>query len=343
MSQPSAIGPLGFGSRTMVEGDGCHRIAAKHRKELVGRKMAAKSPNGRFRGGAQAIVKCGGVLLKIEVHGKNMFYFFGKAGGDPSIVVHVHFGMAGAFAVYKEQEPELTKNIRLRLETVDAGTKLVAHLSAMTVKHGKPDDLYNKLVAKLGADPLREDADPECFADACAKAKKPIGTVLMDQSISAGVGNIYRSEILYEAGVHPKQLANTLPRAEVLKIWNTAVKQMQAGFKSGSIWGSKPSSFCYGKTKSACGGKVKKFSMGGRSVYACQKRQQITKAPKATAKAPALRRAGTSHMDNIVSAVQSENKKRRTGEGLGVQHLALKDDETRKAALSAVRKRPSKK
>ena len=38
-----------------------------------------------FRGGAQAIVKCGGVLLKIEVHGKNMFYFFGKAGGDPSV------------------------------------------------------------------------------------------------------------------------------------------------------------------------------------------------------------------------------------------------------------------
>ena len=51
----------------------------------------------------------------------------------------------------------------------------------------------------------------------------------MDQSVCAGVGNIYRTEILYEAAIHPNQPANTLTRAEVLKLWNTAVKQMQAG------------------------------------------------------------------------------------------------------------------
>lgn len=77
----------------MVEGDGCHRIAAEHRKSLVGRKMQAKSPNGRFKGGASAIMKCGGVLTRIEVHGKNMFYFFGQ--GSKVVVVHVHFGLAG--------------------------------------------------------------------------------------------------------------------------------------------------------------------------------------------------------------------------------------------------------
>ena len=81
-------------TKTMVEGDGCHRIAAEHRKSLVGRKLKAKSPNGRFKAGAQAIMKCGGVLTKIEVHGKNMFYFFGK--GSKMVVVHVHFGLAGA-------------------------------------------------------------------------------------------------------------------------------------------------------------------------------------------------------------------------------------------------------
>lgn len=328
----------------MVEGDGCHRIAAQHRKQLVGRKLAARSPNGRFRAGAQAIIKCGGVLLKIEVHGKNMFYFFGAEGKAPSVVVHVHFGLAGAFAVYKE-EPQVGSSIRLRLETTDGqAPHLVAHLSAMVVKHGKPESLYKPLVAKLGADPLREDADPESFVSACAAAKKPVGTVLMDQSVCAGVGNIYRTEILYEAAIHPNQPANTLTRAEVLKLWNTAVKQMQAGYKSGSIWGAKASSFCYDKKQSACGGKVKHWKMGGRSIYACQKRQRLEarKAPKES-KAPSLRRSGTLHVDGVVSAVKAENKKRRTGEGLGVQHVALKDDETRAAALAArVRKRPSK-
>eukprot|EP01079_Euglenida_sp_SAG-EU17-18_P009179 gene9179-8267_t len=50
----------------MVEGDGCHRVAAAHRKGLVGRKFKASSPNGRFTAGALAIVKAGGTLLKIE-------------------------------------------------------------------------------------------------------------------------------------------------------------------------------------------------------------------------------------------------------------------------------------
>ena len=45
-------------------------------------------------------------------------------------------GPTGAFAVYKGEEPAVTGNIRLRLSTVDNGTPLVAHLSAMVVKHG---------------------------------------------------------------------------------------------------------------------------------------------------------------------------------------------------------------
>ena len=115
--------------------------------------------------------------------------------------------------------------------------------------------MYDTITAKLGADPLREDATPDSLVKACSSSK-PIGTVLVDQSVCAGVGNIYRTEILYEAQIHPKQPANTLTEAEVLKVWNVAVKQMQAGFKTGSIWGTKKGSFCYGKKTSAAGGKV---------------------------------------------------------------------------------------
>ena len=50
-------------------------------------------------------------------------------------------------------------------------------------------------------------------------------------------GLYLRSPFSSEAGVHPKQLANTLPRAEVLKIWNTAVKQMQVGAQGIGVLG----------------------------------------------------------------------------------------------------------
>jgi len=305
----------------------------------VGRVFVASSPNGRFRAGAKAINKAGGALLRIEVHGKNMFYFFGRLGGRATLVMHVHFGMAGAFAAYQQEEPDVTTNTRLRLEakakTRASQPRVVAHLSAMTVEHGTPPELYERLLTKLGPDPLREDADAERFLAACQGAKqKTIGAVLMDQSCLAGVGNIYRSETLYEAGLHPEALASTLTRPEALALWGIIVRQMQAGFKTGSIWGHKSKSFCYGRTRSACGGKVREWTMGGRNVYACSKRQRLEKVRKPmTAAGPTA--LGTGHLGEMTPAVVAESRKRKSGEGLAVQHVALKDDATAAAARSA--------
>mmetsp|Transcript_35006 Transcript_35006/g.88202 ORF Transcript_35006/g.88202 Transcript_35006/m.88202 type:complete len:347 (+) Transcript_35006:63-1103(+) len=322
----------------MVEGDGCHRVAAAHRKSLVGRKFKASSPNGRFSAGAQAIAKAGGVLLRIEVHGKNLFYFFGRARGSPTLVVHIHFGMAGAFAVYKQEEPETTPNTRLRLESIDSGGRgppVVAHLSAMTVQHGAPAALYATLAAKLGPDPLREDADPEALMEKCVGAKKAIGLILMDQSCIAGVGNIYRSETLYQAQIHPEQPANTLTRAELLGLWRTIVRDMQAGFKSGSIWGKKKGPLCYSRTKSACGGKVKEWVLGGRNVFACAKRQRLDKGRKPVDVGRGRLRPGTAHLGKVVTAAVAEGRKRKLGESFAVQHVALKDDATLAGARRA--------
>ena len=236
----------------------------------------------------------------------------------------------------------MTSNIRLRLETVDKGPVLVAHLSAMVVKHGRSvlkasfaeglsagdSGFYAQLSGRLGSDPLREGAEATKLLEGC-KAKKPIATVLVDQAVVAGVGNIYRTEILYEAGIHPKQMANSLTEKEIMKIWNVAVKQMQQGFRTGSIWGTKKAAFCYGRKTSACGGKVKQLKLGGRAVYACGQRQVLD--AKRAAPAAKLRRSGTAHLDGMLPAVKAENKKRKSGEGLAVQHVALKDDATRTA------------
>ncbi len=59
-------------------------------------------------------------------------------------------------------------------------------------------DLYEEKLAKLGPDPLREDADRERLWEVMQKSKKSIGQLLMDQSAVAGIGNIYRAEILFK-------------------------------------------------------------------------------------------------------------------------------------------------
>ena len=74
----------------------------------------------------------GKVLNRIEVHGKNLFYFFGE---DLDLVVmHIHFGMSGRFRVSPLPGPEPTPTTRLQLSNVDQG--IIANLSAMTVQHG---------------------------------------------------------------------------------------------------------------------------------------------------------------------------------------------------------------
>lgn len=69
--------------------------------------------------------------LRLQCHGKNLFYFFGT--GDSAVVMHVHFGMSGAFRTStRGEEPDARETTRLKL----VGKDIVAQLSAMTVAHG---------------------------------------------------------------------------------------------------------------------------------------------------------------------------------------------------------------
>lgn len=62
-------------------------------------------------------------------------------------------------------------------------------------------------VQTLGPDPLREDADAEQLWSRIQKSSKPIGLVLMDQSLVAGLGNIYRAEVLFKVCVSSSPVA----------------------------------------------------------------------------------------------------------------------------------------
>ena len=189
----------------MVEGHQVHRTAASHRKLLVGKRFQASSPNGRLSAGAAAVD--GLILSAVEAHGKQLFYRWTGAGGDESERVCVHFGMSGRAAATRlpagtplSALPPPTATTRLRRWSPDEG--LMVDVSAMTVLHGGPEvEAARRSV--LGADPLRPDADPEALRARVKQSKPSIGFLLMDQAFFAGVGNIYRAEILAASRVHP--------------------------------------------------------------------------------------------------------------------------------------------
>ena len=66
-------------------------------------------------------------------------------------------------------------------------------------------------------------------------SKKSVGLLLMDQGFWAGVGNIYRAEILFVARVHPSVPGAQLTRDEFDRIWSTSVSLMRRGYEQGSI------------------------------------------------------------------------------------------------------------
>ena len=71
------------------------------------------------------------------------------------------------------------------------------------------------ILAPLGADPLRATADVDAMRVRMQRRKVPVGAVLLDQTVIAGIGNVYRAELLFLLGIHPLRLASTLTDEEV--------------------------------------------------------------------------------------------------------------------------------
>ncbi|MEK9810662.1 MAG: Fpg/Nei family DNA glycosylase, partial [Candidatus Nanopelagicales bacterium] len=84
-------------------------------------------------------------------------------------------------------------------------------------------------------DPIRKDADPERAWRRISRSRAPIGTLLMDQSAFAGVGNIYRAEALYRAGIDPHRPGRDVSRAEFNVMWDDLVELMRDGVRRGRI------------------------------------------------------------------------------------------------------------
>ncbi len=85
----------------------------------------------------------------------------------------------------------------------------------------------------LGKEPLDPDFTKEYFVDSLKNIKRKIKTVLMDQVVVTGVGNIYADESLFESRIDPRRSANTLTKKEVIKLHDSIVDIMKRAIKAG--------------------------------------------------------------------------------------------------------------
>jgi endonuclease-8 len=244
-------------------------------EELVGERVAVESPQSRFA--AEAAVLTGRTLEAVTAHGKHLFLHFG--GGRN---VHVHLGLYGWLHFGGDPTP----STRMRIE--GRGGRVSANLVAPTACQLWTDAEVAQKKAALGPDPIHAEADPErALAKIRKSKKKSIASLLMDQSVVAGIGNVYRAEVLFMTKTDPFTLGGDVTEGEFVALWDLSRALLRDGSRDGKVrtvlrqhmsneevklHGCAQSSYVYKRTGSpcrVCGEHVRQAAVDGRALYWC--------------------------------------------------------------------------
>ncbi|WP_433827129.1 Fpg/Nei family DNA glycosylase [Actinoplanes sp. CA-015351] len=208
----------------MPEGHTIHRLAMRHRELFAGGPVEVSSPQGRFVAGAALVG--GQVLRDTEAYGKHLLHHY-----EDGRTVHVHLGLYGKFADGELPAPEPIGQVRMRMIGSGHFLDLRGPTACAVLDPGGVDALK----ARLGADPLRDDADPSVAFRRVRSSTKPLFALLLDQSIVAGCGLIYANEVLFRAGLSPQTPGTAIDQARWTAIWDDLRALMKEGVARGRI------------------------------------------------------------------------------------------------------------
>ncbi|MFE9552904.1 Fpg/Nei family DNA glycosylase [Streptomyces sp. NPDC006692] len=208
----------------MPEGHTIHRLAADHDLMFGGRPLRVTSPQGKFSDGASLVD--GQALESAEAHGKHLFLGFGPSGW-----IHIHLGLFGKYALGDAPAPPPTDTVRLRLVNDDAYADLRGPTTCALITDGEKRAIHER----LGPDPLRPADTGERAWQRVSRSRTTVAALLMDQKVVAGVGNVYRAEVLFRHGIDPYRLGKDLTRAEWDAIWSDLAELMREGVRLNRI------------------------------------------------------------------------------------------------------------
>ncbi|WP_315913625.1 zinc finger domain-containing protein [Arthrobacter sp. lap29] len=239
----------------MPEGHSVHRLARQFNDVFAGSVLAVSSPQGKFAAGARLID--GQALERAEAHGKQMFLTFSH-----ELILRVHLGLYGAWDFggdstftgassigaprrIGEQEiaadsggwghggpPEPKGAVRVRLVSAHGW----ADLRGPTACEVLTPAAAAVVRRKLGPDPLNNlPGDGEEFGRRIRKSITSIALQLMKQEVLAGVGNVYRAEVLFRLSLDPMRPGKSLQVEEARALWADIAKIMADGVRDGRI------------------------------------------------------------------------------------------------------------
>ena len=229
----------------MPEGHTLHRLARLHTEYFAGGPVRVSSPQGKF---LDSVVVDGRYFDHATATGKHLFHHY-----EGGLAVHIHLGLYGFFDTYPVQEghdpPAPVGQVRMRVrgEGKDDGDddeestlRHVVDLRGPTRCEVIDEADVDSVRDRLGPDPLDPAADPDRAWDRIRRSTRTIGALLMDQKVLAGVGNVYRAEVLFRARVDPFTPGNRMREEDFRAIWDDLVAMMAIGVDTGAIHTIRP-------------------------------------------------------------------------------------------------------
>lgn len=201
-------------------------------------------------------------------HGK---YLFAPVTNGQWLILH--FGMTG-YLKYFRDTADRPPHIRLQIDFANGGHlgyDCLRKLGRIRLGADMADFVREM---QLGPDALSDDLSLDIFKQRLARSRGAVKTALMNQSILAGIGNVYADEILYHAGLHPKRKTGQLADAELKRLYEQMRAVFSQAISAGADAERMPENFLLKQrgqiaTCSICGGSIEKISISGRNGYYC--------------------------------------------------------------------------
>ena len=278
----------------MPEGDTIHRAAATLQRAIGGQVVT------RFESVLPALSRVdadaplrGRTIERVEARGKHVLIWF---SGD--LVLRTHMRMNGSWHIYRpgERWQRPHRDMRIVIETA------AMHAVAFTVPVAEfitaRDLLNDGVISDLGPDPLADTFRAEDAIERIqAQGDTEIADVLLDQRVISGIGNVFKSEVLFGARVNPFVPVSQLTREQLEAIVDVATRFMRANVVSGfsrtggmrrTTGRADPSArlWVYGRAGQPCrrcGTPISRRKQGpyARSTYWCPRCQSVPEVQKA--------------------------------------------------------------
>ncbi len=229
-------------------------------------------------------------VVAIETRGKALLTHF-----DHGWSIYSHNQLYGVWQVARrDQLPDTRRSLRLRLST-DSHEALLYSASDISVWPTLELD-HHPFLSRLGPDILSANLDWRTIAALLREARftnRQLGALYLDQAFIAGLGNYLRSEILFDAGLHPSVTPAALTRAQLGRLARSTLALSRRSYLTGGITNPparvrklEVADASFGQRRFAvfgreglacyeCGGLIERIDVGTRRLYLCSQCQPV--------------------------------------------------------------------